>query len=263
MIYSTQTCPHCKSILRTEKNPSLEIGNPFEKCRNCHQIVVNPYRKEWITIKPLKRATMKTIRLFNKMEFNDNIELSLRRTKVKEYVEQLKQAGFQIYPIDGYEVATIHDTAVYYSLTHYYYPKDDGTRIEKQVLPQIRDFTSNGYDRTVSFLKMNDILPEQLTHKDRVYFAYRSFKISLSDALFPDGIVFADFIINEFAKNMNINLEKCQSLDYFYILEIYYELMCEMILGHNKIEIVVNMRNKFPNILTNESIVETLLSIFN
>lgn len=262
MIYSTQTCPHCKAVLRTENNPSLKIGNPFDKCRKCNNIILNPYRQEWITLKPLERSTMKAKNLFNKNEFNDNIERSLRRTKVIEYVEYLKQAGFEIYPIDGYDVATIHDNAVDYSLIHYDYPKDDGQRIKRQELPHVIDFTRNGYDRTVKFLNIMETGLLTLTHTDRVYFAYRAFKIQLSEALFPDGIIYADFIINEFAKNMNIKLEKCQCNDYFHILIIYYELLREMMVGHSAIEIVANMRSKFPNILTKDSIVEALLSNF-
>lgn len=262
MIYSTQICPYCKTVLRSDKNPNLEIGNPFFKCRNCHKIIVNQYVQEWITIKPLKRMKMKTLRLFNKKELFDDIDLSLRRTKVIEYVEQLKKAGFEIYPIENYEAGVIHDDAVNYSLTNYNYPKDVGIRIKKQELPQVIEFTSNGYDSTIKFLKMVEMSAvETLSHNDRVYYAYRSFKISLTEVLFPNGIKYADFIICEFAKIMKVDLEKCHCEDYFYILVIYYEIMCEMILEHNKTEIANNIMKKFPNILTQGEVVYALISI--
>ncbi|MBQ3642484.1 hypothetical protein II906_11260 [bacterium] len=265
MIYSSQRCPHCKTVLKTETNPSLKIGNPFEKCRYCGEIVVNPYRQEWITIKPMKRSLMKGVRFFNKAELEDAIESSLCRTKVIEYVEQLKQAGFEIYQIEGYKSAIIHDEAVFYSLTNYNYPKDNGIRIDKQNLPQVRDFASNGYDNTVRFLNLIESMgtgKDYLNHNDRVYYAYRAFKIELINALFPEGITFADFIIREFAKIINVKLEKCQCIDYFNILTIYYELICEIILRHNKSEIVSNIMKKFPNVFQKASTVELLLEYF-
>ena len=97
--------------------------------------------------------------------------------KVIEYVEQLKQAGFEIYQIEGYKSAIIHDEAVFYSLTNYNYPKDNGIRIDKQNLPQVRDFASNGYDNTVRFLNLIESMgtgKDYLNHNDRVYYAYKN-----------------------------------------------------------------------------------------
>lgn len=261
MIYSSQSCPYCKRVLKTEKDPSLEVGNPFEKCMYCGKVLINQYRKEWITIKPIKRSIIKSLRLFNKTDLEDAIDISLRRTKVIEYVEKLKEAGFKIYQVDGYEPATIHDEAVFYSLPNYYYPKDSGERIKKQDLPQIREFTYNGYDATLRFLNYHELICS-LNHEDRVYYAYRAFKIELTNALFPEGIAFADFIIREFANVINISLEKCQCVDYFNILTIYYELICEIILEHNKCEIVANIMKKFPNVFREERTVELLLEYF-
>ena len=55
MVYSTSRCPKCGEIIKKQKNPSYEIGNPFEQCRHCGAIYLNNYKEEWITKSPLQR----------------------------------------------------------------------------------------------------------------------------------------------------------------------------------------------------------------
>ena len=55
MVYSTSRCPSCGKVIKRQTNPVHEIGNPFESCRWCGNIYLNPYKEEWITKSPIKR----------------------------------------------------------------------------------------------------------------------------------------------------------------------------------------------------------------
>lgn len=55
MVYSTSTCPYCQNIIKRQKNPSLQIANPFEQCPWCGGVYKNSLKKEWLTFSPIKR----------------------------------------------------------------------------------------------------------------------------------------------------------------------------------------------------------------
>lgn len=261
-------CPHCQSPMGLMNSSSIPIGNPFLKCRECNKIVINAYKKEWINIPPSKRKSMNFFQWFNRKEFKDAISASLRRTETIEYVDQLKKAGFLFYPLDNYKFACKNDSAVTYSLHNYFVPQTDAPSIEKKDLPKISDFTIDDYDtvrhRLMVIVEDQDRMfyTPPITHQDRVYFAYRSFKPSLLKALFPDGITLADFIIQRFAEILSKDLTQSHSMDYFFLLVIYYELMRAMLVGFSKEQIIAYMRERFDNYLTEDSQVEGLLSMF-
>lgn len=268
MIYSTQNCPHCKAMLGRKTNPSTTIGNPFSKCYKCGNIIIDNYTREWITIPPHKRALMKGGRIFNRQELIDDINLSLRSTETIEYVEQLQKAGFKIYPIEGYQPASKHDDAVAYSLTNYFVPSLDGPNICKQDLVKIKDFefTRNEFSAQLSYIKTIDpsVFEYPFSHNDRVYQAYRAFKPSLLNALFPGGITYADSIIQSFAKILSINLDKCFCDTYFSILIMYFELMRDLQFGYDESKIVQHIVEKFPNMtLSSKNVVLSLLSLLH
>ena len=265
-IYSTEKCPNCKSIIRSQKNPTTTIHNPFGKCTGCGQIIVHHYKKEWVSISPFKRVMMNTFRWFNRQEFKNDISESLRRTEVIEYVEQLRNAGIKIFPVKNHQLASKHDDAVTYSLHNYTVPKPDGPNISKEDLPNVTEFTRRELHSTYRLLDSYEkqiFLTPPLTHGDRVYFSYRAFKPSLLNALFPDGILYAEFIIKRFAEILLIDLNQIECTDYFLLLIMYYELMRAMITGLSKEQIIAHMLKQFPTDLTNTSQVEGLLSMFN
>lgn len=148
MVYSTSRCPKCGQIIKRQTNPVHEIGNPFERCRNCGSIYINSYKEEWITKDPIKRfffflqvyvwaraLLMPVLLIIIPTAFFDididfdivkilwpilsivwltagyfihknankkDIEESLLRTKDPEYINLLKKAGYEIYPIKNY-----------------------------------------------------------------------------------------------------------------------------------------------------------------
>ena len=263
MVYSTEKCPHCKNIVRSRRNPSLSIGNPFEKCNHCGKIYIDNYTKEWVTLPEHERAIRKGLRLFGKQEFLDDIDASLRRTEIIEYVEQLKKAGFSLYPIEGHPLASKHDDAVFYSLSDYFVPPTDSSSVSESELIATTDFARNGFKLQTGFLKDREFEDDHLSHRNRVFWAYISFKPSILNTIFPHGITYADFIIQKFSEILCIDLQQSKCIDYFYLLVIYYELVREVISKHSDIEIIANMRKKFPVDITQDKQILDMLSIIS
>ncbi len=224
MIYSHQTCPYCGAGIGQTKNPSLKIGNPYRKCHKCGKIYTDSYSKEWINMSSFEKLKIKSSYLFKKDELDRDIRLSKLRTQVIEYVELLKQSGYEIKADAGETYASYHDNTATIVPHMFIVPVDiNEPKVELENIKQFEQAIRQSGVNYIKIYQTTDIRGAELSHEEKIFLALNCYKSSVKKALFPKGMTDFGRVIDEICAAINLVETRCEAIHYYELSLMYLE----------------------------------------